>query len=185
LPATGSAEILKLLAAQSGRLVARLHAELGQDRRHVVVDRLLREEQPLRCCTTELGYVELVVSDPGSAPRREAAALAAIADARVGTEGLIESLARQWADIVEASALNTGDDEHDPEGATVAFERAQVQGMLDQARTDLTDLDQARIRVREGTYWTCAQCAGPIAEERLAALPATRTCIRCANKARR
>jgi RNA polymerase-binding transcription factor DksA len=98
---------------------------------------------------------------------------------------LIESLNRQWTDIVQASALSANDDEHDPEGVTVAFERAQVQGLLDQARIDLTDLDRAAGRVREGTYWTCAGCAGPIAEERLVALPATRTCITCANKLHR
>lgn len=115
----------------------------------------------------------------------EARSAAAIAAARVDTAGRIESLTRQWTDIVESSALSANDDEHDPEGVTVAFERAQVQGMLDQARTDLADLDRAAIRVAEGTYWTCARCAGPIAEERLAALPATRTCVTCANAARR
>lgn len=117
--------------------------------------------------------------------RRVATALAAIVDARDSTNELIESLTRQWKGIVEASALGVNDDEHDPEGITVAFERAQVQGMLDQARIDLTDLDRAAERVREGTYWTCVRCAGPIADERLAALPAARTCITCANKPRR
>ena len=112
-------------------------------------------------------------------------ALAAIADARASTVGLVESLTRQRADIVEASELTTNDDEHDPEGVTVAFDRAQVQSLLDQARTDLTELDHAVARVRDGTYWTCAGCAGPIAEERLAALPAARTCIACANRPRR
>ena len=125
-----------------------------------------------------------MVSDSGPTSPREAVALAAIADARTAASRLTESLARQWTGIVEASALSTNDDEHDPEGVTVAFERAQVQGMLDQARTDLADLDRAIVRAREGTYWTCARCAGPIAEERLAALPATRTCITCANKVR-
>ncbi|HEY4458048.1 MAG TPA: TraR/DksA C4-type zinc finger protein [Pseudonocardiaceae bacterium] len=111
--------------------------------------------------------------------------LAAIASARADTTQQIESLTRQWTGIVEASALTTNDDEHDPEGVTVAFERAQVQGMLDQARTDLADLDRAVGRVANGTYWTCARCGGPIADERLAALPATSTCITCANAIRR
>jgi DnaK suppressor protein len=125
------------------------------------------------------------VSDSGPVSRRAVAALDAIAGARENTIRLIESLTRQWSGIVEASALTTNDDEHDPEGVTIAFERAQVHGMLDQARTDLTDLDRAVTRVDEGSYWTCVRCAGPIAEERLAALPAARTCITCANKPRR
>lgn len=115
----------------------------------------------------------------------EADARAAIAAARTSTTELAESLTRRWTGIVEASALSTDDDEHDPEGVTVAFERAQVQGMLDAARTELADLDRAAVRVAEGTYWTCVRCAGPIAEERLAALPAASTCIACANAVRR
>ena len=125
------------------------------------------------------------MSASGPVSRRAVAALDAIAGARENTIRLIESLTRQWSGIVEASALTTNDDEHDPEGVTIAFERAQVHGMLDQARTDLTDLDRALTRVDEGSYWTCVRCAGPIAEERLAGLPAARTCITCANKPRR
>ncbi|MFL6127197.1 TraR/DksA C4-type zinc finger protein [Actinophytocola sp.] len=32
-----------------------------------------------------------------------------------------------------------------------------------------------------GTYGTCTRCGSPIAPERLDALPATTTCIRCAS----
>jgi RNA polymerase-binding transcription factor DksA len=109
----------------------------------------------------------------------------AIETARADTRLRIESLTRQWTGIVEASALTTNDDEHDPEGVTVAYERAQVQSLLDQARTDLADLDRATQRVADGTYGTCTRCGGPIAEERLAALPATTICINCANSPRR
>jgi DnaK suppressor protein len=100
------------------------------------------------------------------------------------TELLVGSLTRQWESIVAGSALTTNDDEHDPEGATVAFERAQVQDLLRQARTDLADLGTAADRVRTGAYWVCERCGGPIAEDRLAARPATRICITCANKVR-
>lgn len=60
---------------------------------------------------------------------------------------LIDSLMRQWDGIVEASALTIHDDEHDPEGATIAFERAQVEAMLRRARVDLDDLDRAAKRI--------------------------------------
>ena len=92
---------------------------------------------------------------------------------------------RQWDGIVEASALTTNDDEHDPEGVTVAFERAQAQAMLRQARVDLEDLDRAAQRVVTGEYPVCERCGGPIAAGRLTARPAARTCITCANKATR
>jgi DnaK suppressor protein len=115
----------------------------------------------------------------------EAGATERIGEARADTVRLIESLTRQWAAIVDASALTTNDDEHDPEGATIAFERAQVQAMLAQARVDLADLDVAAERLRTGVYRVCERCGGPIAEGRLAARPAARTCIDCANKVRR
>jgi RNA polymerase-binding transcription factor DksA len=94
------------------------------------------------------------------------------------------SLKRALDAIAEASALTTNDDEHDPEGATVAFERAQILGLLSQARGDLDDLDRAAQRLRDGTYGTCERCGRAIAEQRLAALPAAKTCINCATSAR-
>jgi DnaK suppressor protein len=107
-------------------------------------------------------------------------ALAGIEQARADTVRLIEALTSRYAAIVDASALAANDDEHDPEGATVAFERAQVGSTLAAAKADLSDLDEAVRRVAAGTYWTCASCGGPIAEGRLAARPAARTCIACA-----
>lgn len=112
----------------------------------------------------------------------DAAGLRLIAEARADTTRLVESLTRRRDAIVEASALTTNDDEHDPEGSTIAFERAQVQGLLNQARVDLADLDRAAERVRTGEYRVCERCGGPIAAGRLAARPAARTCITCAER---
>jgi DnaK suppressor protein len=108
-----------------------------------------------------------------------------IARARAETARLAGALARQRDGIVEASEFTGHDDEHDPEGVTIAFERAQVQALLRQAQDDLADLDRATERVRSGVYEVCERCGGPIAEGRLVALPATRICITCANKATR
>lgn len=118
----------------------------------------------------------------GLSPAQWRAAQELIGEERARTVRLIDSLMRQWDGIVEASALTTDDDEHDPEGATVAFERAQVQDLLRQARVDLEDLDRAAQRVETGEYQVCERCGGPISEGRLAARPAARTCITCANK---
>jgi DnaK suppressor protein len=97
----------------------------------------------------------------------------------------IEQIALLTADlneIINASRSVATDDEHDPEGATIAFERAQVAAILDQARGRLADLDRAIVRLREGTYGRCEVCGQPIAPERLAARPAARTCIVCASR---
>ncbi|MCO5971298.1 TraR/DksA family transcriptional regulator [Actinoallomurus soli] len=92
----------------------------------------------------------------------------------------IAALTRDWEGIVESASQIGVDDEHDPEGATIAFERSQVESLLDQARRHLADLDRAVERLNEGTYGMCERCGRPIAPERLLARPAARTCISCA-----
>jgi RNA polymerase-binding transcription factor DksA len=129
------------------------------------------------------------VDDPtepaGFSPAQRRPANELIDEERARTVRLIDSLMRQWDGIVEASALTANDDEHDPEGATVAFERAQVQAMLTRARVDLEDLDRAAHRVATGEYSMCERCGGSISADRLTARPAARTCITCANKVTR
>lgn len=95
-----------------------------------------------------------------------------------------ESLRRRLDEIGDASTRTGADDEHDPEGATLAYERAQAQGLLVDARHELEALDRALARVEQGAYGVCERCGEPIAVERLDALPATTTCISCASSRR-
>ncbi|MEV4382061.1 TraR/DksA C4-type zinc finger protein [Streptosporangium sp. NPDC049644] len=92
----------------------------------------------------------------------------------------IAALTRDWDDLVESSTLVANDDEHDPEGATIAFERAHLQSLLDRARSHLDDLGQMAERLRQGTYGVCEGCGQPIPVERLRARPTARTCVGCA-----
>jgi RNA polymerase-binding transcription factor len=94
---------------------------------------------------------------------------------------LVTSLRSRLDGILEASSWTAHDDEHDPEGVTIAFERAQVAGLLALATEELQALDAATARIAAGTYGVCARCDLPIGPERLEALPATTTCIRCAS----
>ena len=48
------------------------------------------------------------------------------------TQERLRRLAGDYAGIVEASADSNADDEHDPEGATIAFERSQVDALVQQ-----------------------------------------------------
>jgi DnaK suppressor protein len=105
----------------------------------------------------------------------------ALAADRVSTQERIAALSREFDGIVESAALGAADDEHDPEGATIAFERAQIASLLEQARSHLADLDQAIRRIEAGTYGRCERCGQPIAAERLAARPTARSCIGCAS----
>lgn len=94
----------------------------------------------------------------------------------------LRALAAEHDGIVAAAEGANLDDEHDPEGATVAFERARVGALLDQARRQVEELDGALARFDAGTYGTCAGCGRPIPVERLAARPATDRCVDCAGR---
>jgi DnaK suppressor protein len=103
---------------------------------------------------------------------------------RVAAAGRAESLRRDVEAIVESAKGGATDDEHDVEGATVAFERAQAMALLEETRAQIETLDLALARVAAGTYGRCESCGELIAPERLAARPAATTCIRCASRRR-
>jgi DnaK suppressor protein len=107
---------------------------------------------------------------------------ARLATRRAETHALVEALGRRLDGIIESARHSTADDEHDPEGATIGFERAQIAGLLEQARDDLLALDDAAARLAAGTYGICQRCGQPIAPERLDALPTALRCIRCADR---
>ena len=94
----------------------------------------------------------------------------------------IASLQRSFDDIVAANEQANTDDEHDPEGTTIAFERSQVSALLGQARDDRASLRHALDRIDDDTgYGVCIDCRMFIGVDRLLALPAATRCIRCAS----
>lgn len=89
----------------------------------------------------------------------------------------LRALNRDFDTIVDASAQSNADDEHDPEGATIAFERAQVGALIEAARAAETAATLALQRWESDTYGRCEICGMPIGYERLRARPATTRCI--------
>jgi len=96
----------------------------------------------------------------------------------------VAALEREFAGLAEAASAAGTDDEHDPEGATLAFERQHAAALLEAAREQVTAVDDALRRLAEGRYGVCERCGQPIGAERLAARPAAVTCIRCAGSHR-
>lgn len=92
----------------------------------------------------------------------------------------IASLEAVVAAIVEGSELVSTDDEHDPEGATIAYERAQAIALLRQARADRDALVVTRRQLELGQQVVCADCGRDIDVERVAALPTSSRCVGCA-----
>ncbi|MET0494578.1 MAG: TraR/DksA C4-type zinc finger protein [Actinoplanes sp.] len=94
----------------------------------------------------------------------------------------VSSLDGELQALFEASRASNADDEHDPEGTTIAFERAQLTAVLEAARRHRRDLDLAVHHFDEGTYGVCETCGNPIPDDRMAARPSARTCITCASR---
>lgn len=94
----------------------------------------------------------------------------------------LRRLARLTGDfdgVVAASRDSNADDEHDPEGATIAFERSQLASLVRAAQDQLAEIDAAVARLDAGLYGVCQGCGQPIAPERLDARPVASTCIAC------
>ncbi|WP_139981510.1 TraR/DksA family transcriptional regulator [Nocardioides litoris] len=109
------------------------------------------------------------------------AAVAARLDVeRRRTTRRLAQLRGDLAGFVAASRDTNADDEHDPEGATIAFERSQVDALRRQAERTLEEVEAAQARLQEGTYGTCEVCGRPVAPARLEARPTARTCVSCA-----
>jgi DnaK suppressor protein len=103
---------------------------------------------------------------------------------RARTSRRLAGLDRELTSIIDAAQGANADDEHDPEGATIAFEREHAAALAGQARQHLAEIDAALGRLAAGSYGTCADCGATIAAERLAARPAATTCISCAARPR-
>lgn len=101
-----------------------------------------------------------------------------LAAERAAVQARIAAIEAQVASIVDTASASAGDDEHDPEGQTIAYDRAQAQALLGRARADLAEVDAALTRLDAGTYGICEVCGRPIPGERLEARPAARCCVR-------
>jgi RNA polymerase-binding transcription factor DksA len=99
---------------------------------------------------------------------------------RARTVDQATTLAQQLHEIPASSEQVATDDEHDPEGHTLAFERQQIVALLEAARTRASETDAAIARLDSGVYGACEECGRPIAGERLDARPTARRCISCA-----
>ena len=111
---------------------------------------------------------------PGPDPR------ALLEAERVQALRRLAGLSDDFDGVVAASLDSNADDEHDPEGATIAFERSQVTALVRQVRGHLAEIDAALERLAAGAYGICERCGAPIPAARLEARPAARTCVACA-----
>ena len=107
-----------------------------------------------------------------------------LAAERETTLAQIEALSAERAEVTSAREGANVDDEHDPEGSTIAFEHARLGALLDQARDHLAAIARAEQRLRDGVLDVCEGCGAPIAAARREARPTATTCVDCAAQRR-
>lgn len=93
------------------------------------------------------------------------------------TEELLRNIGADIESIVEARRDSNNDDEHDPEGATLAYERSQADALRAGALDRLDGVEKALARLDDGTFGLCEVCGEPIAGGRLAARPWATRCM--------
>jgi RNA polymerase-binding transcription factor DksA len=92
-------------------------------------------------------------------------------------EARIAAQRRAVDGIVESARDTNVDDEHDPEGATLAWERQQAAALAADAERERAQLLAALERVAAGVYGVCEVCGRPIPEDRLEVRPAATRCV--------
>ncbi len=68
-------------------------------------------------------------------------------------------------------------DENFADSGQVAAEQGEVHALASSLRDQLDAVEQALIKLDEGTYGLCERCQQPIPAARLEAVPASRFCI--------
>jgi DnaK suppressor protein len=96
-------------------------------------------------------------------------------------QAVLAGLEADHRSLIQASESSNADDEHDPEGATIAFEREQLVSIMERVRQTVTDLRQSLDDLDGGSYGICQNCGEPIDPERLEVRPQSRLCVNCAS----
>ena len=133
-------------------------------------------------CARTIGLRPLACGSAPSLATVDTPSIELLTTERRRTLGQIAALTAERSEIAAARALANSDDEHDPEGATIAFEHARVGALLEQARNHLAAIDHAESRLRQGVLDLCERCGDPISSGRREARPTATTCIGCASR---
>ena len=77
-------------------------------------------------------------------------------------------------------AIQASDGVVEPEEEAVDLQETDVeQAILDSEKTLLAEVQQALVRIDNGTYGICSNCGQPIPEKRLEAIPWATLCVTC------
>jgi len=120
-----------------------------------------------------------VPQSKSKAPDPRAAARAQLLELKRQLEHSTSSAVAQGREVVT-------DDIQDPaDQAVMSYQKEMLFRQGTSGAEQLALVEAALARVDEGTYGECQYCGEPIGAKRLAALPWTRSCIRCQERIER
>ena len=89
------------------------------------------------------------------------------------------------ARLTEMGLLSGGDlafDQNFADSSQVTAERGEVEALAGSLREALSDVDDALVKLDNGTFGVCEGCGQQIPPARLEAKPGAKLCMECASK---
>jgi len=123
-----------------------------------------------------------VLTTTGIAPATLDTMRARLCAERSAATAAIESTKSIMASFLDSRRGVEIDDEHDPEGATLALQFSETSALLSNSRRHLDEVNAALGRMTRGTYGSCQSCGIDIPLDRLDARPFAAHCVRCAQE---
>ena len=94
-----------------------------------------------------------------------------------------EQVVHQLSELGASESGDLRDDVDFGEGfadaAAATAERTEILGLVESLKRSLEDIDQALVRIADGTYGTCANCGKKIPAARLEFRPSSIYCVDC------
>lgn len=103
-----------------------------------------------------------------------------LAGLETDTAQRLAEVADDMSVLADARGGSTADDEHDPEGVTLAEEWSRLEGLRAALEGERMQIESAVARLGTGEYGVCAVCGADIPVGRLEARPFADRCVRCA-----
>ena len=107
---------------------------------------------------------------------------ATLSDLRASLEQEQSDLRARLAEMGLLSGGELSFDQNFADSSQVTAERGEVEALAGNLRESLSDVEDAIVKLDNGTFGTCESCGQPISPDRLEAKPAAKLCMECASK---
>jgi RNA polymerase-binding protein DksA len=106
-------------------------------------------------------------------------------DERVRLTEMIRDIEEEREEVrLTETSSDRSPDPNTAEGGSLAFEMEKELSILENTRDILAKVEEALVRIEDGTYGLCDVCGEAIPVARLEALPYTKMCVTCASARR-